>query len=96
VATGQPERAVPVYRALLDEEPTVQAAARELYGCYGTLGDRAALLEEHERLSEALEWRRRQAEQAGHPLLGCHLDATTVATYDAVLARLDAGGGASA
>lgn len=87
---GQPERAIPLYRELLAAEPTLQEVARELYLCYGALGDRAALVEEHQQLTEALDWRRRQAKQAGHAQLGCRLEATTVATYDEALSRLDA------
>jgi len=48
---GRPSLAVPLYRAMLGEQPKEEAFARELFRCYGQVGDLAGL----ERQMRALE-----------------------------------------
>lgn len=48
---GRPDLAVPLYRAMLGEQPREEAFARELFRCYGQTGDLAGL----ERQLRALE-----------------------------------------
>jgi len=51
---GHPERAVPLYRTLLKAEPTLEDVVRDLFRCYGQLGDLASLIREERRLCQAL------------------------------------------
>jgi DNA-binding SARP family transcriptional activator/LysM repeat protein len=51
---GHPELAVPMYKELLRREPTLEDVVRSLYRCYAAMGDRAALVQEHRHLQEAL------------------------------------------
>jgi DNA-binding SARP family transcriptional activator len=99
---GEPSRAVPVYRRVLAEDPTAEDVARELFRCYGELGDRAALLREYRHLR--LQLRRAPADpedadaddrdeqgEQDDPLY--EPEAETVAVYREELARLDARAG---
>src|SRR5262249_42915463 len=51
---GHPARAVPLYRALLKSEPTLEDVVRGLFRCYGELGDLTSLIREERRLRQAL------------------------------------------
>jgi two-component SAPR family response regulator len=51
---GEPARAVPLYRALLKAEPTLEDVVRELYRCFGQLGDLSSLVREDRHLRQAL------------------------------------------
>ena len=51
VREGRPDLAVPLYRAMLGEQPREEAFVRELFRCYGQTGDLAGL----ERQMHALE-----------------------------------------
>ncbi len=51
---GRPERAVAVFRSLLDQEPIREDLVRRLYRCSQELGDRAAIMREHRRLEDSL------------------------------------------
>jgi DNA-binding SARP family transcriptional activator/LysM repeat protein len=81
VEAGETERAVPLYRQVLRAEPTLQDVARKLYHCYAALGDQPALMEEHQRLEEALARRRSQAERERKPADSYRIEAKTEVTY---------------
>jgi DNA-binding SARP family transcriptional activator len=51
---SHPELAAPMYKELLRREPTLEDVVRSLYRCYAAMGDRAALVQEHRHLQEAL------------------------------------------
>ena len=51
---GRPGAAVPLYRRLLQAEPILEDVVRELYRCYGELGDLASLVREDRHLRQAL------------------------------------------
>src|SRR5262249_39569828 len=51
---GHPARSVPLYRALLKGEPTLEDVVRHLFRCYGELGDLTSLVREERRLRQAL------------------------------------------
>lgn len=51
---GHPDRAVPLYRSLLKAEPTLEDVVRDLFRCYGQLGDLPSLLREERSLRQAL------------------------------------------
>jgi two-component SAPR family response regulator len=92
VQSGAPERAVALYRELLRAEPTLEDVARRLYRCYGQLGDRVSLVREHHRLQQALQEAYGHPEDGGDPALTAP-EPETVATFEEVLALLDAGDG---
>ena len=50
----EPAKAVPLYRALLRAEPTLEDVVRELYRCYAQLGDLTSLIREERHLRQAL------------------------------------------
>jgi two-component SAPR family response regulator len=52
--SGEPRMAIPLFRALLDVEPLLEDVVRDLYRCYGALGDRDGLVQEDQRLRRAL------------------------------------------
>ena len=52
--TGEVERAVPLYRRLLCDEPTDEEVVRELFHAYARLGDLGALVREEQHLRQAL------------------------------------------
>jgi len=54
VRAGQPAEAVPLFHALLDVEPLLEDVVRDLYRCYGALGDVHGLLIQEQRLRQAL------------------------------------------
>jgi two-component SAPR family response regulator/LysM repeat protein len=54
VRAGEPSQAVPLFRALLDVEPLLEDVVRDLYRCYGALGDLDSLRAEDQRLRQAL------------------------------------------
>jgi two-component SAPR family response regulator/LysM repeat protein len=54
VRAGEPRAAIPLLRALLDVEPLLEDVVRDLYRCYGALGDLDGLVREDERLRRAL------------------------------------------
>ncbi|HLG72490.1 MAG TPA: LysM peptidoglycan-binding domain-containing protein [Chloroflexota bacterium] len=51
---GRPDRAVRVYQELIEQEPLLEDVVRRLYRCYQLLGDRGAIMREHERLTRKL------------------------------------------
>lgn len=51
---AHPERAVPLYKRLLQAEPTLEDIVRDLYRCYQQLGDLSALVREERQLRQAL------------------------------------------
>ena len=81
-----------LYRELLRAEPTLEDVARRLYRCYGQLGDRVSLVREHHRLQQALQEAYGRPEDGGDPALTAP-EPETVATFEEVLALLDAGDG---
>jgi len=52
--SGEPRMAIPLFHALLDVEPLLEDVVRDLYRCYGALGDRDGLVQEDQRLRRAL------------------------------------------
>jgi len=51
---GRAELAVPLYKEILRVEPTLEDIARQLYRCYGQLGDLTSLIREDRHLRQAL------------------------------------------
>lgn len=82
-------QAAPLYRWLLDDEPTREDLARELYLVYGALGDRRALVRAHRALCQAV---REDPDAADYDdaTETCEPEEETEATYQRVLAELDA------
>ncbi|MCL4546077.1 MAG: bacterial transcriptional activator domain-containing protein [Chloroflexi bacterium] len=77
--SGDVERAISLFRRLLEAQPTLQPAARGLYRCYALAKNQEALALEHARLVEALH-RERQA--AGADLADSYtLSPKTLAAY---------------
>jgi DNA-binding SARP family transcriptional activator len=54
VRAGEPREAIPMFHALLDVEPLLEDVVRDLYRCYGALGDLDSLVREDQRLRQAL------------------------------------------
>jgi len=88
VREGRNDAAEPLYRRLLGDEPTREDLARELYGVYGALGDRRALVRAHRALLQAL---RDDVDQELTGDIGNEYEPSevTVETYRQVLASLD-------
>ena len=51
---GRADLAVPLYKGLLEAEPTLEDIVRELYRCYQQLGDLSSLIREDRHLRQAL------------------------------------------
>jgi two-component SAPR family response regulator len=51
---GRAQMAVPLYKRLLKSEPTLEDVVRELFRCYGQLGDIGSLVREERQLRQAL------------------------------------------
>jgi two-component SAPR family response regulator len=80
--------AAPLYRGLLDAEPTREDFARELYRVYGALGDRRALVRAHRALRQALHEDTDGEEADDDPVL-YEPEEETEETFRQVLATLD-------
>lgn len=93
-AEREPERAAPLYRELLRAEPLLKGVAGSLYRCYGAMGDRSALVDEHRWLEATLERRRLQAEAEGKPSMVYQVEAEALNAFHEVLRALDAGASA--
>lgn len=52
---GQAAQAIPLYKKLLESEPTLEDVVRQLYRCYHQLGDLSSLLREDRHLRQALQ-----------------------------------------
>jgi two-component SAPR family response regulator/LysM repeat protein len=52
--SGHPARAIPLYKGLLKQEPTLEDVVRGLYRCYEQLGDLGSLIREDQELRQAL------------------------------------------
>ena len=50
----RPDLAVTIYRGLLDQEPILEDIVRRLYRCHQLLGDRGAIMREHQQLRDNL------------------------------------------
>ncbi|HEV8635216.1 MAG TPA: bacterial transcriptional activator domain-containing protein, partial [Chloroflexota bacterium] len=82
---GRVDLAVPLYRQLLQAEPTLEEAVRGLFRCHQERGDRGAVLREERRLREALE----RAYAGDDPDL-CRPSVETAEVFEDVLAELSA------
>lgn len=87
---GQADLAVPLYRSLLEAEPTLEDIARSLYRCYQQLGDRRALVREHRRLKDAIRRMFRTVDDPDDDPELYEPEPETVAVYEEVLADLEA------
>lgn len=77
--SGKVDRAIVLFRSLLDAQPTLQPAARGLYRCFALAKDQEALALTHARLVEAL---RRERQVAGADLADSYaLSPKTLAAY---------------
>lgn len=87
---GVIDRAVGVYETLLDEVPTLEDVAQQLYRCYQRLGDRTRLVWQHQRLQQALRDAYGDSDEGEGEIVSaaCALDPQTVAVYEEVLADL--------
>ena len=85
---GRADLAAPLYRQLLDAEPTREEFARELYRVYGALGDRLALVRAHRALRHALREDTVGDEADDDPAL-YEPEQETEETFRQVLATLD-------
>ncbi len=54
LSAGEPAEAIPLFHALLDVEPLLEDVVRDLYRCFGALGDMDGLVREDQRLRQAL------------------------------------------
>jgi DNA-binding SARP family transcriptional activator len=88
---GRPDLAIAIYRALLDQEPTLEDIVRRLYRCYQALGDRAAIKREDLELRKNLRLAYADPDdpQAEVDSDLCEPSAETLAVYAEVLAELD-------
>ena len=90
VKQGEPALAIPLYKAVVQADPGRESAVRSLYRCYQQVGDRAALVRDHQSLKLVLrELYRDRDDPTAHPDV-YQLEPETVALYEAVLAEMDA------
>jgi DNA-binding SARP family transcriptional activator len=85
----QTGRAVALYRDILKLEPTLEDIARNLYRCYGELGDRGALVREHRRLREAIRQMMSSPDDPEDDPQLYEPESETTALYEEILAELE-------
>jgi DNA-binding SARP family transcriptional activator len=92
-AEGRPAEAVPLYRRLLTAEPVLEDVVRDLYRCYGELGDLAALVREDRHLRQALRETLSDPDDPDDDPGQYEPEPETVALFEAIRADLEARSG---
>ncbi|MBV9281646.1 MAG: winged helix-turn-helix domain-containing protein, partial [Chloroflexi bacterium] len=88
---GRAELAVPLYKELLEAEPTLEDVVRELYRCYGQLGDLGSLIREDRHLREALQETYSDGDDAEVKSTYYQPEAETVALFNEIRQKLEFG-----
>jgi len=90
-AEGEPERAVVLYRDLLQDEPTLEDVVRQLFRCYQQLGDRGSLIRDERLLREAIRQRYADPDDPDRDPSFYQPEPETSRLFQEVLVGLDAG-----
>ena len=86
---GAGDLAVPLYKALLEAEPTLEDVVRELYRCYLKLGDLSSLIREDRHLRQALREMYSDADDSEVNPSDYQPEAETVALFNEIRQELE-------